>query len=77
MNRTLEKYQTRDWTEGDIYAPHDLSAAEMRKFKKRQSPPTDAFDALNLNPLDLYKVHPETLVCLRTMLTVAELLDHV
>jgi small subunit ribosomal protein S18 len=28
----------------------------MRKWKKRQSPPTDAFDALDLNPLDLYKV---------------------
>lgn len=41
---------------GDIYAPHDLSASEMKKWTKRQSPPTDAFDTLNMNPLDQYKV---------------------
>ncbi|PWY92950.1 actin cortical patch component [Aspergillus heteromorphus CBS 117.55] len=54
-SRALEKFQTRDWKAGDIYAPHDLSAAEMRKWKKRYSPGTDAFDALNLNPLEQYK----------------------
>jgi small subunit ribosomal protein S18 len=55
-SRALEKYQTRDYKPGDIYAPHDLSPLEMRKWGKRQSPKTDAFDALNLNPLDMYKV---------------------
>ncbi|RJE25938.1 hypothetical protein PHISCL_01707 [Aspergillus sclerotialis] len=53
--RILEKYQTREWKAGDIYAPHDLSPTEMKKWKRRFSPSTDAFDALNINPLDLYK----------------------
>ncbi len=54
--RTLEKNFTRDWRAGDVYAPHDLSAAEARKWKKRRNPTTDAFDALSINPLDCYKV---------------------
>jgi small subunit ribosomal protein S18 len=28
----------------------------MKKWRKRYSPSTDAFDSLNMNPLDLYKV---------------------
>lgn len=55
-SRMLERFQTREWKAGDIYAPHDLSPAEMRKYRMSSSPSTDAFDALNLNPLDLYKV---------------------
>lgn len=55
-SRALEKFQTRDWKAGDVYAPHDLSPVEMRKWGKRKSPSRDAFDALDLNPLDLYKV---------------------
>ncbi|KUM63394.1 hypothetical protein ACN42_g3706 [Penicillium freii] len=27
----------------------------MKKWGKRQNPQTDAFDALNVNPMDLYK----------------------
>lgn len=54
--KALERNLTRDWRPGDIYAPHDLSGAEARKWKKRQNPTTDAFDALSLNPLDCYKV---------------------
>ncbi|KAJ5123476.1 hypothetical protein N7448_009573 [Penicillium atrosanguineum] len=54
-SRALEKFQTREWKAGDVYAPHDLSPAEMKKWGKRKSPSTDAFDALNLNPLHLYK----------------------
>lgn len=53
--RALEKNFTRDWRIGDVYAPHDLSAAEARKWRKRKGPTTDAFDALSLNPLDCYK----------------------
>lgn len=52
----MEKNFTRDWKAGDVYAPHDLSAAEARKWKVKKAPDTDAFDALSLNPLDLYKV---------------------
>ncbi|KAF7513202.1 hypothetical protein GJ744_010598 [Endocarpon pusillum] len=53
--RAMEKNFTRDWRAGDVYAPHDLSAAEARKWKKRKAPTTDAFDALSMNPLDCYK----------------------
>lgn len=55
-SRAMEKFMTRDFKAGDIYAPHDLSPAEMRKWRVRKSPATDAFDALHLNPLELYKV---------------------
>lgn len=55
-SKPLEKFMTRDWKAGDVYSPHDLSPTEMKKWRKRQSPPTDAFDALKKNPLDLYKV---------------------
>lgn len=54
--RALERNFNRDWRAGDVYAPHDLSAAEARKWKKKQNPTQDAFDALSLNPLDCYKV---------------------
>lgn len=53
--RAIERSFTRDWKSGDVYAPHDLSGAEARKWRKRIAPPTDAFDVLSLNPLDLYK----------------------
>jgi small subunit ribosomal protein S18 len=55
-NRLMEKFQTREWKAGDIYAPHDLSPAEMKKWNKRNPPTSDVFDAVNLNPLDVYKV---------------------
>lgn len=55
-SRVLERFQTREWKAGDVYAPHDLSPAEMKKWSKRHSPNSDAFDALNMNPLDQYKV---------------------
>jgi small subunit ribosomal protein S18 len=54
--RALERNFTREWKAGDVYAPHDLSAAEARKWKRKQTPNIDAFDALSLNPLDCYKV---------------------
>lgn len=55
-SRALEKFQTRNWRAGDIYSPHDLSPVEMKKWGKRGIATRDSFDALNLNPLDLYKV---------------------
>jgi hypothetical protein len=51
----MDKNFTREWNKGDIYAPHDLSAAEARKWRKKYTPTVDAFDALSLNPLDFYK----------------------
>jgi small subunit ribosomal protein S18 len=55
-SRVFERFLTRNWKAGDVYAPHDLSPAEMRKWMKRVSPSTDAFDALGINPLHQYKV---------------------
>lgn len=57
-SKPLERYQTRDFKAGDVYAPHDLSLVQMKKWGRRKSPGSDAFDALNLNPLDMYKVSP-------------------
>ena len=54
--RAMEKNFTREWKAGDIYAPHDLSGAEARKWKRKPAPTRDAFDALSMNPLDCYKV---------------------
>lgn len=54
----LEIFQTRRWKEGDVYAPHDLSWAEMRKNRKKGKLKMDAFDALAINPMDEYKVSP-------------------
>ena len=55
--KEMEKHQTRRWKTGDIYSPHDLSPAEMRKWKKRQRPQIDVFDTLAINPLHEYKVN--------------------
>ncbi|KAJ5344962.1 Ribosomal protein S18 [Penicillium brevicompactum] len=54
-SRGLEKFHPRDYKAGDIVAPKDMSPTQMKKWGKRQSPGTDAFDALNLKPLDMYK----------------------
>ncbi|OIW29021.1 ribosomal protein S18 [Coniochaeta ligniaria NRRL 30616] len=45
----------RNWKAGDVYAPHDLSPAEMRKWRSRNAPKRDVMDVLGVNPLDLYK----------------------
>lgn len=52
----LERYLPRNWKEGDVYAPHDLSWAEMWKWRRKKPTNTDVFDALAMNPLDEYKV---------------------
>lgn len=52
----MQKLLTRRWKPGDVYAPHDLSSSEMRKWKLFGKPTMDAFDALAINPLDEYKV---------------------
>lgn len=54
--RAMERNFTRDWKVGDVYAPHDLSAAEARKWRMKKAPSQDAFDVLSINPLDVYKV---------------------
>lgn len=56
----LAQYQRqifRKWQPGDVYAPHDLSGIEQRKWKQgRKRPQEDAFDILGINPVLEYKV---------------------
>jgi hypothetical protein len=52
----LERMMTRKWKVGDIYAPHDLSPAEMKKWRTRVKPSRDPFDVLAINPIHEYKV---------------------
>lgn len=56
MGNQFSQQQKRLWNIGDVYAPHDLSPAEMRKWSKRNRPTQDVFDILAINPLTLYKV---------------------
>ncbi len=47
----------RKWNPGDVYAPHDLSGQEQKKWKTgRKRPQQDAFDVLGINPIQEYKV---------------------
>ncbi|KAH0538119.1 hypothetical protein FGG08_005281 [Glutinoglossum americanum] len=52
----LERMMTRKWKLGDVYAPHDLSPVEMRKWRIRVKPSRDPFDVLAINPIHEYKV---------------------
>ena len=54
--QALEKYQSRRWSTGDVYAPKDLGPAEMKKNSKWGPPTVDVFDILAMNPLKEYKV---------------------
>jgi hypothetical protein len=48
----------RPWKVGEVYAPHDMSAAEQRKWRQSKATTVDCFDVLNIDPLSLYKVRP-------------------
>jgi hypothetical protein len=61
----LSKQISRRWKAGDVYAPHDLSAEEMAKWKKREEPKYDVFDLLGYDPLENYKVRPRHLSLLQ------------
>lgn len=52
MARTMK----RRWKTGDVYAPHDLSAEEARKWSKPIAPTVDIFDQLAINPMNEWKV---------------------
>lgn len=58
LGKSLNKQVYRRWQTGDVYAPHDLSPVEMQKWRTKGRPETDAFDALDMNPIDEYKVDP-------------------
>ncbi|KAL2358565.1 ribosomal protein S18, partial [Cryomyces antarcticus] len=58
----LEKQMTRRWKGGDVYAPHDLSGMEMRKWRQQKKVVRrggkggmDVFDSLAINPINEYK----------------------
>ncbi|KAI9750896.1 MAG: hypothetical protein M4579_006258 [Chaenotheca gracillima] len=51
----VERLMHRRFKQGDVYAPHDLSSTEMIKWRRRNKPTKDAFDALAINPIDEYK----------------------
>lgn len=54
----LELIQTQHrFSQGDAYAPHDLSFQEQRKRRARKTPSFDAMDLLGINPIKEYKVH--------------------
>ena len=52
----IAKQNTRRWKAGDVYAPHDLSGIEMRKWRTPRPVMMDAFKALDLDPRQEYKV---------------------
>ena len=52
----IERMAARRWEAGDVYHPHDLTPAEMRKWKQRQRPTKDIFDEVGVDPLDEWKV---------------------
>jgi small subunit ribosomal protein S18 len=52
----MARLQTRPWQAGDVYAPHDLTPPEMKKWRVKKAPTRDVFDMLNINPLDEWKV---------------------
>lgn len=68
-SRALEQQVTRNWNEGDVYAPHDLSPVEQMKARaarqtnSRRSPlrnsrkngGADLLDQLTVNPVLEYK----------------------
>lgn len=65
------KHIIRRWKAGDVYAPHDLSGVEMRKWKMRQKPTHDIFDVLAFNPEEHYRVRPSVQLRLHYTLIVS------
>lgn len=59
MSATTDSYMRqmpRRWRTGDVYAPKDLSSAEMSKWRTAKKPSKDIVDMLGINPLDNYRV---------------------
>ena len=56
LRADLSKQISRRWKAGDVYAPHDLSPVEMKKWKNRDRPIHDVFDVLDFNPMEHYRV---------------------
>lgn len=56
LAQDLTRQLKRRWETGDIYAPHDLSPEELKKWKGKTRNNYDVFDLLTMNPIDEYKV---------------------
>jgi hypothetical protein len=55
--RAILQQAPRRWNEGSVYAPHDLTIGEAKKWKKIiRRPKQDVFDMLGKNPMTFYKV---------------------
>ncbi|KAL2196436.1 ribosomal protein S18 [Corynascus similis CBS 632.67] len=55
MTDNYLRQMPRRWRTGDVYAPRDMSPAEMRKWRQGRRPTKDIVDMLGFNPLDNYK----------------------
>ncbi|KAI1081463.1 ribosomal protein S18 [Whalleya microplaca] len=55
LSEDYARQMTRRWGVGDVYAPHDLSAVEMNKWRRPQRRQRDIVDLLGINPLDMYR----------------------
>jgi len=80
LGEDLTRQIKRRWNEGDIYAPHDLSPQEMKKWKTRKTTEYDVFDILHMNPIDEYKVFWASVVSdqmVYRLIAYLEFLDHV
>jgi len=56
MAKNLTQQIKRHFKPGDVYAPHDLSWQEQKRWQRRTAPKYDVFDQTNFNPKDHYKV---------------------
>jgi hypothetical protein len=56
ITESYVRQMPRRWKVGDVYAPRDLSPAEMMKWRKGRAPNKDVVDMLGFNPLDNYRV---------------------
>ena len=54
--KLVERQMARPWKKGDVYSPHDLTPVEMKKWRRKNALPKDAFDATAINPIDEWKV---------------------
>lgn len=58
-NNELERQMPRRWKVGDVYAPHDLSSAEMEKWKGRRAMVGGGRGRVWGDVLDVLAVEPE------------------
>jgi hypothetical protein len=56
MQSDYMRQMPRRFEVGDVYAPHDLSPVEMRKWRRWTTEKHDLVDLLALRPVDMYRV---------------------